>query len=362
MKVAIIGANGFIGSRLVEVFHLGGEHTVVPIVRKPASLALPARFALEWRLGDALDVASLTKSLEGCDAVIHAAIGDPLQIEKMPAILAAAASAAKIKRVVYLSSASVHGQNIPAGTTEASPLHTTHSLDYNNAKVRAERSFFAECSRYQLEGYALRPGVVYGPRSRWIADLADELREGRAWLFDAGRGICNSIYVDNLIHAIRLCLTATAGAGEAYLVGDSETVTWADFYRHAAQNVGAAEDTIHAVTQLPTFERSFRARVEKAAAQPWMQSLLPAVPFKLKRATKTLLASWNPPSSPDAWSLPGRPGPQISEEMALLQQNRWKFPHEKAVRTLGYQPPVSFDEAMRRSFAWLRFATDVSVR
>lgn len=362
MKIAIIGANGFIGSRLVEQFHLGGQHTAIPIVRKPASLALPARFALEWRLGDALDSASLAKALQGCEAVVHAAIGDPVQIERMPSVLCEASAAAGIKRVIYLSSASVHGQNIAAGTTEQTSLHTEHSLDYNNAKVRAERFFFAECTKYGLNGYAFRPGVVYGPRSRWIADLAEELRNGQAWLFENGAGICNGIYVDNLIHAISLAIDASKGAGEAYLVGDDETVTWAEFYRAAAQHLDLPEAGIHSIHQLPAFEKSFRERVEKTVAQPWVQSLLPAVPFKLKRATKTLLASWNPPTSPDAWTLPRSPGPHITEEMALLQQNRWKFPHQKAAEILGYRPPVSFAEAMRRSFAWLRFATDVTLR
>lgn len=361
MKIAIIGGNGFIGSRLVEQFHLGAQHTPIPIVRKPASLALPARFSLDWRLGDALDTESLTKALQGCDAVVHAAIGDPLQIEKMPAILCSAAAAAGIKRVVYLSSASVHGQTIAPGTAEATPLHTEHSIDYNNAKVHAERSFFAECLKYQLDGYALRPGVVYGPRSRWIADLADELHSGRAWLFDAGRGICNSVYVDNLNHAVRLCLEVSGGAGQPYLVGDAETVTWASFYGIAAQHLGVSKEGIQEVSNLPAFEKNFRQRVEKTVAQPWVQSLLPAVPFKLKRATKTLIASWNPPGSPDAWTLPGKPRPNITEEMALLQQNRWRFPHDEAVQKLGYRPPVTFEEGMRRSFAWLRFATDVAV-
>ncbi|HEU5079199.1 MAG TPA: NAD(P)-dependent oxidoreductase [Opitutaceae bacterium] len=361
MKIAIIGANGFIGSRLVEQFHLGGNDEVAPIVRKPSSLALPARFAVDWRLGDALDAASLTKALQGCDAVVHAAIGDPVQIEKMPAVLCAAASAAKIKRVVYLSSASVHGQNIPMNTVESTPLHTDHSLEYNNAKVRAERSFFSESAKYGLSGYALRPGVVYGPRSRWIADLANELRDGRAWLYENGSGICNSIYVDNLIHAVRLCLDAASGAGEAYLVGDAETVSWADFYHAAADFVGVDRSTIQSVNVLPAFEKSFKDRVEKTVAQPWVQSLLPAVPFKLKRATKNIIASWNPPTAPNAWTLPSSSAkPQITEEMALLQQNHWKFPHDKAAKVLGYAPPVSFAEAMRRSFAWLRFATEVN--
>jgi nucleoside-diphosphate-sugar epimerase len=358
MKVAIIGANGFIGSRLVEQFHLGQLHTVVPIVRRPASLALPARFSVEWRLGDALNADSLAKALQGCDAVVHAAIGDPVQIEQMPAILCAAAATAGIKRVVYLSSASVHGQNIAVGTTESSPLSTDQAMEYNNAKVRAEKSFFSETARYKQTGYALRPGVVYGPRSRWIADLATEFREDRAWLFDEGRGLCNSIYVDNLIHGIDCCLRAEKGSGEAYLVGDTERVTWYDFYAAAARELGLELD-VHQLRQLPVFSKSFREKVENTVAQPWVQSLLPAVPFKLKRATKTLLASWNPPSAPNAWALPTKPGPKITQEMALLQQNRWKVPHDKAAKTIGYAPPVTFAEAMRRSFAWYRFATEV---
>lgn len=359
MKIAVIGANGFIGSRLVETFHLGGLHAVIPIVRKPASLALPARFAIEWRLGDALDVESLAKALAGCDGVVHAAIGDPVQIEQMPAILCAAAARAGLRRVVYFSSASVHGQNIATGTTEESPLHTEHSLDYNNAKVRAERSFFAEADRHKLEAFALRPGVVYGPRSRWIADLANELREGRAWLYNEGRGICNGVYVDNLIHAARLCLETTMTPGQAFLVSDAETVTWADFYRIAAESLGHDFSAVHRLTSLPVFEKSFREKVEETVARPWVQSLLPALPFKLKRATKTLLASWNPPPSPDAWSLPGRPQPSITEEMALLQQCPWKLPNEKIQRHIGYHPPVPFAEGMKRSLAWLRFAVDV---
>jgi 2-alkyl-3-oxoalkanoate reductase len=356
MKIAVIGANGFIGTRLVEIFHLTQRYEVVPIVRKPASLALSARFALDWRIGDALDAASLSQALQGCTAAVHVAIGDPLQIERMPQIFVEAAKAAGVSRLVYLSSASVHGQDITPGTTEASPLHTRHSIEYNNAKVRAEQAFFSHCRKAEVAGYALRPGVVYGPRSRWIADLADNLERGTAWLYRRGEGICNSIYVDNLVHAVDLCLTAASGSGEAFLVGDAETVTWADFYRAAVDQLGLDDVRIHHVDHLPSFKRSFKEQVERTVAQPWVQSLLPAVPYKLKRATKTLLSSWTPAPPPDAWTLPSPPSPRIDEEMALLQSCRWKVPHTKAEKVLGYVPPVAFSEAMRRSFAWLNFA------
>jgi nucleoside-diphosphate-sugar epimerase len=360
MKVAVIGANGFIGSRIIEQFHLNGTHEVVPIVRQPASLALPARFAVEWRLGDALKIDSLATALAGCDAVVHAAIGDPLQIEAMPAILGEAAARAGVRRVVYLSSASVHGQNPQAGSTEETALHQQHTLDYNNSKVVAEAAFFTSARKQGLDGYALRPGVVYGPRSRWISDLANELRSGQAWLFNGGSGVCNAIYVDNLIVAITLCLEATAGAGEAYLVSDEETTTWAEFYHRAADALAIPHDRILAIETLPVFRRSVREQIERAVALPWAQSLLPAVPGQLKRTAKTFLASLNRPGQPDAWTLPvNAPRPVITEEMALLQQCRWKFPHEKAKRNLSYAAPISFKDGMSRSFAWLKFATGI---
>ncbi len=45
MKIAIVGASGFIGMRLLERLVLGREAEVVPVVRAFSSLAVLARFA-----------------------------------------------------------------------------------------------------------------------------------------------------------------------------------------------------------------------------------------------------------------------------------------------------------------------------
>jgi len=356
MKIAVIGAGGFIGNRLVEQLHLGSSHAVVPIVRKPWRLALPARFDLEWRLGDALDAVSLAKALAGCDAVIHAALGDPRQIEAMPTALTMAAAAAGIRRVVYLSTASVHGQAPAPGTTETTPLHTSHAMDYNNAKVRAEQGFFHEVARHRLEGFALRPGVVFGPRSRWITDLAQDLRLGQAWLLNGGSGICNSIYVDNLGSAVLSALTAPAAAAGPYLVGDAETITWRDFHHAIALGLGLDPSDIADIDRLPSFKRSVSAKVRRVVASPGVQSLLPFIPGGLKRTTKQFIAATQAAPSPNAWRLPAAPAPRITEELALLQQCAWKFPHQPATDRLGYRPHVSFKEAIARSLAWFAFA------
>ncbi|MBC7368059.1 MAG: NAD-dependent epimerase/dehydratase family protein [Undibacterium sp.] len=357
MIVAIVGANGFIGTRLVEMFHLGGRHTVVPIVRRASGLALAARFAVDWRIGDAINVTSLAAALRGCDAVVHTALGDTRQIEAMPTTLCAAAGIAGVRRVIYLSSASVHGQAPQPGTTEDSPLHCRHAMDYNNAKVRAERAFFRGCTRHGLAGFALRPGVVFGPRSRWIADLAADLRNERAWLLGDGDGICNTLYVDNLVEAVAQCLTAPADATGPYLVGDTERVTWSGFYHSVATALGIAPSGIHRLAAVPALRRTTQEQISRLVAGRTVQTVLPVVPARWKTVAKRLTAALAPAAaSPDSWRLTEKPRPRISQELALLQQCRWQLPSNRAALRLGYRPVVSFTTAMRRSVAWLAFA------
>lgn len=357
MIIAVIGANGFIGTRLVESLHLGGRHQVVPVVRRASGLALAARFALDWRLADALDVAALSAALAGCDAVVHAALGDPRQIEAMPPVLCAAAAAAGVNRLVYLSSAAVHGPAPAAGTTEDSALRCDHAMRYNNAKVRAEQAFFRGCARHHLAGFALRPGVVFGPRSRWIADVAADVREGRAGWLHAGRGICNTIYVDNLVAAVALAASAPAERAGPYLVGDAETVSWRDFIGGVARHVGRDPATIPDLP-VPVFAPERESKFEAFTLTPAYGRLGRLLPPRAKRLVKGTLRAWpQPPDVADAWSLPdGPPGPVLTHEMALLLQCAWKLPHARATRLLGYAPPVAFAEGLRRSLAWLDFA------
>ena len=356
MKIAIIGASGFIGTRLVEQFHLADDIEVVAVVRRPSSLALPSRFAMETAVADALDPDAMARAISGCSVVIHTALGDPAQIERMPVTLCLAAAAAGVRRLVYLSSASVHGQNPAPGTDEATPLHTNQPLDSNRAKVRAELKCVSECRRHSIIGFALRPAVVYGPRSRWIADLAADLIEGRAWLYQGGRGICNGIYVDNLVHAIACCLHATDDAAGVYLVGDAEEVTWAQFYHAAALHLDVPRSGIHEVARLPAFRPTWQDRASRAAASPVVQHLLPLVPYSLKRSARAVLAAAATTARPDTYALPEPPRPRVTQELALLQQCAWKFPHARATAHLDYRPVVTFAEGMRRSCAWWRFA------
>jgi nucleoside-diphosphate-sugar epimerase len=355
-RVAVLGAGGFIGSRVVESFHLQGWAEVRPIVRRVSGLARSRRFNLDSRIADGCDAQALRAALAGCEYVVHAIAGDNATIVGTVEPVYRAAEHAGVRRIVYLSSASVHGQSPAPGTNENTPLREDQPIAYNNAKVKAERRLLRMRANGCVEVVLLRPGIVYGPRSSWIGGFADELLTGRAFVVEGARGLCNSIYVDNVVRVIQLALTAPAVDRHALLVGDAETVTWRELYEPVTQAFGIPFDEIPSVKRSAPaqsgFERMLRFRDSKLG-----QALLPAFPLRLRHATYAGLAAWlryHPGGSPCVMEAEPAPVPDL--ERTLLQTCSWKLPSDKAKQILGYFPPVSFTEGCRRSVEWPRFA------
>jgi len=360
LKVAILGANGFIGSRTVEMLHLNGWAEVRPIVRSIPSLARLSRFDLDCRIADAFDQSTLADAFKGCDVVIHAVAGDRNTILGSLAPTYLAAQAAGVTRLVYLSTASVHGQAPSPGTDENSPLSNQQPIEYNNTKVQAEQQLLQLRERGSVELVMLRPGIVFGPRSYWTASFAADLLAGKAYLVNQGKGICNSIYIDNLVHGIYLAMKAQGADRQAFLVSDKEQITWSDFYRPIAAALGFELSQIPSVsyTEIPS---SLKDRIEIVLASKPSLAFLSLFPNKLRLAARAALEALFQPPPPSPWAFPtpekaSLPQPVATLEMALLQQCQYKLPDTKARKILGYEPIISFDEACRRSIGWLAFA------
>jgi nucleoside-diphosphate-sugar epimerase len=355
IKIAVVGANGFIGTRVVEMFALNHMAEVIPVVRDYAGLARSSRFDLEGRVANAFDEQALVSAFQGCDVVVHAVAGDIKTILGTLAPMYHAAQKARVRRLVYLSSGSVHGQAPQPGTDENSALNTRQDLPYNNAKVRAEQTLARLREQGDVQLIILRPGIVFGPRSSWITHFADDLLAGKAALLNRGRGICNSIYVDNLVHAIYLAATQPNIDKEAFLLGDQECVTWSDLYRPIATALGRDLEEIPEGI-VSSQEQSWFERLEPIRVSKTVQGLLSVIPHRYKlaafRAYETVLRydtimSISPRKEQQA---------SIPYEMGMLYSCSYKLPLEKAAHILGYQPPVSFQEACQRTVAWLEFA------
>lgn len=347
--VAVIGANGFIGNRIVEILHLAGKHQVRPIVRRTSGLALASRFGIEGRVADALDAAATEAALSGCDVVVHALAGDKPTIVNSITPVYQAAERAGCRRLIYLSSAMVHGQNPPPDCNETIKLSRKQPIAYNNAKVLAEDRLFRLRQSGKVEVVALRPGIVFGPRSQWIGGLADSLLAGEAYLVDGGAGLCNAIYVDNVVEAVVRCFDAPGIDGEAFLLGDHETPSWHEVYRRVASVIGID------VAQVPDLGFKDHAPGISERLDIWRQSrpvraILRSMPAPLSRG---LGAFW---AASGALPPPPPSGPHPTLEMALLHKSQHIPSWAKARAMLGFEPPVPPDEAWRRTNAWLAFA------
>lgn len=354
MKIGIIGASGFIGLRACEQLSEEG-FTVRPIVRSYASLAVLARriYPEGWRVSSFVHSEELAAALIGCDVCLHAAIGDAKQIPIMADAVYRACTQASVPRLVWLSSASVHGQNPPMGTTEESPLHDRHPLIYNNAKVRAEWCLERLTRNGRVSVIHLRPGVVYGPRSRWIADTASRLVSGRAPWLEHGRGICNAIYVDNLVAAIRSAGNAPLSVRGAFLVGDAETVLWRDFLLPIASFLGLGEDAFCEVPP-PSFPPEKHSLFAAVATSQGYGRITRLIPPMAKRTAKAIVQSIRPPNQPkSAYALNEHIPIAMTHEESLLQQCRWRLPNDRARGDLRYTPPFSFADGMTTSLTWL---------
>jgi nucleoside-diphosphate-sugar epimerase len=346
-RVAVLGASGFVGGHLLAYLRAHAYPARAVVRRRPTHADH------DYRIADVCEVYQVRDAISGCDSVVHAALGDNDVIRGSVASVYAAAEAVGVRRLIYISSGSVHGQSPAPGTDERSPLSARQAFSYNNAKVRAEGALRRLRSRGTVEIVILRPTIVFGPGSRWVFDFADALQNGTACVVDGARGICNSIYVDNLSYGVTLALGARNVDGESFLLGDRETVQWRDLYRPIANAFGVEFEKIPSLS--PPGRQ--RATIRQRYLDPWLMSdLAIALKRSLSKETKSslkrLLKAPLRQRPAGTASSPARPS-VVPNEIADLQRCEWRLPNEKAARLLGYAPPVPFADGCRRSVEWL---------
>lgn len=336
-KIAVLGASGFIGSRTIEILKPESEYNIYPIIRSTSKIYLISRLGLNYGIADATNYSELCSVFDRCDTVIHAILGRPWIIQKSIVAAYQAAQKMGVRRLVYLSTAAVHGLNILSGTDENSPLHIRHPLAYCNAKVKAERKLLELRDRGSTEVVILRPSIVFGCGDIWVTAFANSLILGKAFLVNGGQGICNSIYVDNLVQAIKLAITAPHADRQAFLVADSERVVWADVYRPIAE---ALRFNFDLIPSIECYNDKFTVKERILEILRSSELLYQMQHFLLR-------------SSPAVANQQSQPQLVLTSQMASLYQCQYKFSIEKAKIVLGYEPAISFSQAIQDTANWL---------
>jgi len=228
LKLAITGATGFVGGRLLEQA-LAAGHEVRALTRRPQQ----PREGLSWIAGSLDDQASLDLLAEGADAMIHVAgvinAPDPAGFEAANVMgtsaVLAAAEHSQIKRFVHVSSLSAREPKLSA---------------YGASKAGSEALVAASSLPHAI----IRPPAVYGPGDKETFELFRMARRGIVLLPPEGR--LSLIHVDDLARLLLALADPAAPAGLLVEPDDGRHGGWshAEFGRALGKALGRTVATV----------------------------------------------------------------------------------------------------------------------
>jgi nucleoside-diphosphate-sugar epimerase len=360
--VAILGAGGFVGSRLLEMAVLDGRTDIVPVVRAFRSVARSANLGVPHRLGEASRPDSVERAIAGCEAVVNLTSGVSSEILRTTESIYTAAVAARARLLIHVSTAAVYGRvDRPDLPDDAAP-RLDHWKLYARQKGLAENFLRERMADGRLAIVVLRPSLIWGPGSHWVLRAATELLDGTSYVVGDGDGVCNLMYVDNLVRSIDAVTRHPAPASGFYHVADDETTTWRAYYGALAAGLGVDPRTIRRVGD--QYRVGLHDRLEEMkelAAYSWLKERFS---LETRAAIKLRLARAR---ARDPQAAPGsNGGPVVTREMWGLQTTRYKPPTARFRASYGDQNRTCFATGIAASLAWLRFigldGDDVTMR
>jgi len=244
-KVAITGANGFIGRALVQAYKQRGAQ-VSALVRSFKKGQVEGWNGVNLVEGSLEDSDALERLCEGAELVIHCAafmgkrdpeLSDQVNILGTQHIVEAAVKS-KVKRFIYVSSISVYrGTESPdrVFTEECFPYLHPQLNHYSRSKLEGEVLTQQLCESHGLEYVIIRPTNVYGPGCRPWGSQVERLVSRYHVCF--GRVVFNFIHIDDLVSGFMLMGDQPQARNQAFNLA-AEAVELSLFHRHIAQKLG----------------------------------------------------------------------------------------------------------------------------
>ncbi|MHC4493090.1 MAG: NAD-dependent epimerase/dehydratase family protein, partial [Planctomycetota bacterium] len=244
-KYLVTGGAGFVGLNVIYHLSAGGEKVVIldnfSTGKKKHLRDLPKDVKVVE--GDVLDLKGLKKCARGCDYVIHLAgqpsvlksVKDPLgslEINGMGTLNALiAARDAKVKRFIYVGSATAYGESPSLPKLET--MNEIPLSPYAVSTIAAENQCRVFFNTYGLQTVILRAFNMYGTYQETSGHYAPVVGKFIATLLDGkapiisgdGKQSRDFVHVADVIEAIKAACIAPKAEGELFNIATGSRIT-----------------------------------------------------------------------------------------------------------------------------------------
>jgi nucleoside-diphosphate-sugar epimerase len=375
-RILVTGGSGFLGGRLVETLAKKGVRIRVA-TSDFRHCARVARFPVELVKADLVNPEALTRAAADCDIIFHFGYrfgGSPKEQQQVNVegtrALAEALLKSGGKRLVHISSVAAYGPARDGDLVETSPPQPTTDA-YANTKLAIEHMLFDLYRNRGLPMSIIQPTVVYGPYGPyWTVRPIEQVNIGRVVLPAQGLGLCNAVYVDDLVAAALLAAEHDAAVGQAFLISGSAPTTWREFYGAYEAMAGKQsvlfldEGEMRAEERRQHKHHSLLGKVRRELArrpsardfllnQPpftWLDTAARQLPAAAQSFLQDRLqAIWNVPTK----SLPVFI-PDAGDKALFAAKINVRI--DKARRVIGYEPAFDLTRGMALTRQWARWA------
>lgn len=293
-RILLTGGSGFVGSSLA--IHLKQDGRSVRSVQRKQDRNNG------FTIGDIGPTTDWFDALADVNCIVHCAARahvmnetkvDPLAAYRRVNVggtrrLAEQAAESGVKRLVYLSSIKVNGEQTSTGTCFTASAPPNPIDPYGISKWEAEQALFEISARTGLEVVIIRPPLVYGPGVKGnFLSLLGWLNRGIPLPLGAIDNMRSLVGIENLVDLIITCIDHPAAVNQTFLVSDGEDLSITDLL----QRLGRA---LHKPSRLlPVSASMLEVAAQLVGKKAVAQRLLGNLRVDISKTMDVL--DWSPP-------------------------------------------------------------------